>query len=138
MKNLFIIILFALLFTSCEKEDSITPVVIPNVATEFKKQYKANEKCLDKMYQLRSHNQYLSTTIALGIVGLVFFLFFVLYPVPTAFRERNYFYLICLCIALLSFISEDTLETQDGVFFFAFLTNFFLFSSKNRYLKSVD
>ena len=109
-----------------------------DVANEFKKQYRANEECLDKMYQLRSHNQYLSTTIAVGVVGLMFFLFFVLYPVPTAFRERNYFYLICLCIALLSFISEDTLETQDGVFFYAFLTNFFRFSSKNRYLKSVD
>ncbi|MDB4089142.1 O-antigen ligase family protein [Flavobacteriales bacterium] len=109
-----------------------------DVPLEFEKQYEANKKCLEKMYQLRSHNQYLSTTIALGIIGLVFFLFFVLYPVPKAFRERNYFYLICLCIALLSFISEDTLETQDGVFFFAFLTNFFLFSSKNRYLKSVD
>ena len=109
-----------------------------DVPLEFKKQYEANKKCLDKVYQLRSHNQYLSTTIALGLVGLLFFLFFVLYPVKTAFRERNYFYLICLCIALLSFISEDTLETQDGVFFFAFLTNFFLFSSRNRYLKSVD
>ncbi|MEN8956653.1 MAG: O-antigen ligase family protein, partial [Flavobacteriales bacterium] len=109
-----------------------------DVESEFKAQYKKNEKCLDKVYQLRSHNQYLSTTIAVGIVGLIFFLFFVLYPVSTAFAERNYFYLICLCIALLSFISEDTLETQDGVFFFAFLTNFFLFSSSNRYLKSVD
>jgi len=36
MKNLFRLILLSLLFTSCEKEDSITPVVIPNVATEFK------------------------------------------------------------------------------------------------------
>ena len=120
------------------KENPYFGVGTGDVANEFKKQYQANKKCLDKMYQLRSHNQYLSTTIALGIIGLIFFLFFILYPVPTAFRERNYFYLLCLCIALLSFISEDTLETQDGVFFFAFLTNFFLFSSKNRYLKSVD
>lgn len=109
-----------------------------DVPLEFKKQYEANKKCLEEIYQLRSHNQYLSTTIAIGIVGLLGFLFFIFYPVPTAFRERNYFYLICLCIALLSFVSEDTLETQDGVFFFAFLTNFFLFSSRNRYLKSVD
>ena len=109
-----------------------------DVAIQFEKKYKEDKKCMDKKFQLRSHNQYLSTTIALGVIGFLFFLFFVLYPVPIAFRERNYFYLICLCIALLSFISEDTLETQDGVFFFAFLTNFFLFSSRNRYLKSVD
>ncbi len=109
-----------------------------DVADVFETHYKLNGTNLEERYQLRSHNQYLSTAIAVGIVGLGFFLFFLLFPVGFGFKQRNYFYLICLCISLLSFFSEDTLETQDGVFFFTFLTNFFLFSSKNRYLKSVE
>lgn len=109
-----------------------------DVADVFENQYLRNGTNLEAKYQLRSHNQYLSTAIAVGIIGLSFFLFCLLFPVGFGFKQRNYFYLICLCISLLSFFSEDTLETQDGVFFFTFLTNFFLFSSKNRYLKSVE
>ena len=109
-----------------------------DVADSFSEKYTKHKSKLDKEFQLRSHNQYLSTSIAIGILGLLIMLFCMLYPVRFGFEQRNYFYLICLCISLLSFFSEDTLETQDGVFFFAFLTNFFLFSSQNRYLKSVD
>jgi len=109
-----------------------------DVADVFETHYKLSETNLEKKYQLRSHNQYLSVAIAVGIFGLAFFSFCLLFPVGFGFKQRNYFYLICLCISLLSFFSEDTLETQDGVFFFTFLTNFFLFSSKNRYLKSVE
>ncbi|MEN8809983.1 MAG: O-antigen ligase family protein [Flavobacteriales bacterium] len=109
-----------------------------DVADVFETHYKLSETNLEKKYQLRSHNQYLSVAIAVGIFGLTFFSFCLLFPVGFGFKQRNYFYLICLCISLLSFFSEDTLETQDGVFFFTFLTNFFLFSSKNRYLKSVE
>lgn len=109
-----------------------------DVPSAFEAQYNAIPNSLDKKYQLRSHNQYFSVAVSLGLVGLALFLICLLFPVSSAFKERNYFYLICLCISLLSFISEDTLETQDGVFFCAFLTNFFLFSSANRYLTSVD
>jgi hypothetical protein len=120
------------------KANPVFGVGTGDVPTAFAMKYNETSSLLDKKYQLRSHNQYFSITVSLGLLGLLLFLFCILYPVPTAFRERNYFYLICLCISLLSFISEDTLETQDGVFFCAFLTNFFLFSSRNRYLKSVD
>lgn len=109
-----------------------------DVADIFETKYKLRGTNLEVKYQLRSHNQYLSTAIAVGILGLAFFLFCLLFPVGFGFKQRNYFYLICLCISILSFFSEDTLETQDGVFFFTFLTNFFLFSSQNRYLKSVE
>ena len=120
------------------KDNPLFGVGTGDVPTTFETKYKAIPNSLDKKYQLRSHNQYLSTAIALGLIGLVLFFIFILYPAPIAFKERNYFYLICLCISLLSFFSEDTLETQDGVFFCAFLTNFFLFSSRNRYQKSVE
>lgn len=103
----------------------------------FLNQYSMAKNTISKLYQRRSHNQYLSTAIALGIVGLIFFLIFILYPVSSELKNRNYFYLICLFISLISFFSEDTLETQNGVFFVAFLCNFFLFSSMNRYEKSV-
>ncbi|MDG2226927.1 MAG: hypothetical protein P8L20_04265 [Flavobacteriales bacterium] len=37
-----------------------------------------------------------------------------------------------LVISLLSFLGDDTLETQAGVTFFAFFNSFFLFHSSNK------
>lgn len=109
-----------------------------DISDVFEAKYKEKNSALENKFQLRSHNQYFSVAIAIGLIGLAGFIFFLLYPVVFGFKQRNYFYLICLCISLLSFLSEDTLETQDGVFFFAFLTNFFLFASQNRYNKMAD
>jgi len=108
-----------------------------DVPSVFEQKYKEMENSLDKKYQLRSHNQYFSTAIAIGVLGLLFFLFSLFVPIFSAFKNRNYFYLVCMSISLLSFLSEDTLETQEGVFFYAFLSSLFLFASKNRYVKSV-
>lgn len=98
-----------------------------DVGDTFKAYYK-NHTTLKKQFQLRSHNQYLSTFIALGFIGIVIFIFTLITPVQFAIKNNNYLYVVFACIALLSFFSEDTLETQDGVFFFAFFNSFLLFT----------
>lgn len=98
-----------------------------DVNDAFKNYYK-NNKDLNKIYQLRSHNQYLSTFIALGLIGIIIFLFTLISPLQFAIKNNNYLYVVFASIALLSFFSEDTLETQDGVFFFAFFNSFLLFT----------
>ena len=109
-----------------------------DVPAIFEQKYKETPKSLNKKYQLRSHNQYFSTAIAVGLLGLLLFLFSLFVPIKSAFKNRNYFYLVCMSISLLSFLSEDTLETQEGVFFYAFLSSLFLFASKNRYVKIIN
>ncbi len=104
-----------------------------DVQKAFQKHYAEND-IISKKYQLRSHNQYLSTFISLGIVGVFFFLLSLTIPVQYSIKKRNYFHIVFSSIALLSFISEDTLENQTGVFFFAFFNALFLFQTPKAFL----
>jgi uncharacterized membrane protein len=79
---------------------------------------------------LRSHNQFLTFTIAFGIIGLIIILFGLIYPAIKQKKFSDFLYLSFFLIAFLSMLTEDTLETQAGVTFFAFFSCLFLFSVK--------
>lgn len=95
---------------------------------EFDKQYDKMNSPLSEEYRLRSHNQFLAITVALGFLGLSWFVFSLLFPMLKERRVTNYFYITFFIIAVLSMLTEDTLETQAGITFFAFFNSFFLFS----------
>ena len=77
--------------------------------------------------KMRSHNQYFTFLIAFGTIGLLLILFSVFYPVFALGRLRNSLFLVFFCMVIISMFTEDTLEPQDGVTFFAFFYYFFLF-----------
>jgi multisubunit Na+/H+ antiporter MnhB subunit len=79
---------------------------------------------------LRSHNQFLTFTIAFGIIGLIIILFGLIYPAIKQKKFSDFLYLSFFLIAFLSMLTEDTLETQAGVTFFAFFSCLFLFAVK--------
>jgi hypothetical protein len=83
-----------------------------------------------KKSELRSHNQFLTFTIAFGIIGLLIFLFALFYPPVKERKFSNFLYLSFFLIAFISMLTEDTLETQAGVTFFAFFSCLFLFADK--------
>ncbi len=93
----------------------------------FKKEYELMHSQLDTEHRLRAHNQYISIFAAFGIIGLLYFLFALFYPVRSRFHQP--LFMIYFLIALLSMITEDTLETQSGATFIAFFFCFFLFTS---------
>ncbi len=80
--------------------------------------------------ELRSHNQYLTFTIAFGIIGLIIFFISLLYPPFKLHKFSDFLYLSFFLIAFLSMFTEDTLETQAGVTFFAYFSCLFLFAEK--------
>ncbi|MEI6124726.1 MAG: O-antigen ligase family protein [Bacteroidota bacterium] len=82
--------------------------------------------------ELRSHNQYLTITLAFGLVGLLVFLFCIFYPPFKLKKFSNYLYLSFFLIVMISMLTEDTLETQAGVTFFAFFSCLFLFADKKQ------
>ena len=92
-----------------------------DVEMAFKDQYKKEHTVLQKEWQLRSHNQYLATTVALGVTGLLLFLIYLLAPFLSG-KKMSAFFIFFMLIELLSFINEDTLETQAGVTFCIFFT----------------
>jgi len=80
----------------------------------------------------RSHNQFLSIFVGFGVFGLVWFLFAIFYPPIALKRFDDFFYLVFILIALLSMMTEDTIESQMGVTFFAFFYSFFLFARREK------
>lgn len=100
-----------------------------DVQDEFNKAYEATHTKLNKEWRLRCHNQYLAITVAFGITGLLVFLFYLFYPTIHQRHQLHYLYWPFFIIVLLSFITEDTLETQSGVSFFIFFQAFFLWLS---------
>lgn len=98
----------------------------------FKDEYNEMNSQLKQQFRWRSHNQYITMLASLGIFGLAWFLFAMVYP---AWRQKmypDYFYLTFFAILILSMLSEDTLETQAGATFFAFFTTFFLFAREEK------
>lgn len=77
--------------------------------------------------KLRSHNQYLSLLIAFGVVGFLLCLFSFIYPFVKSKLIFDYFCTIFLIVFLMSMLTEDTIESQDGVTFYAFFAALYLF-----------
>lgn len=81
------------------------------------------KKYRDKHYtyafikELNSHNQFLQTLLALGIIGtLPLILFFVIYTI-ISILQKNFALLVFTIITFIAFLFESYLETQAGVFY---------------------
>lgn len=96
-----------------------------DIPDEFSSQLKQNKSELAGT-GLRSHNQFLSITVALGIFGLVWFLAVLLFIITYRKKWLDYRVLVSFSIIFLSMFNEDTIETQAGVTFFTFFLSFFM------------
>jgi hypothetical protein len=102
----------------------------------FQTEYRLNNSKLKPENRLRTHNQFLTYGISLGIVGLFIFIAFLFQFIKPYFNNnQTTFSLLALSfwsIAVLSFLVEDTLETQMGVTFFAFFVGLFWAHQKQK------
>ena len=98
----------------------------------YQRAYDELESPLKPQFRYKAHNQYLSITVALGLVGLIVFLVSLLTPYLACKRNRTYLYTSFLVILLLSMLPEDTIETQAGVMWFAFFNSLFIFALGNK------
>jgi hypothetical protein len=114
------------------KENWLIGVGTGDLPVAFKEQYITMKTLLDPKQRWRSHNQYLSIMVAFGFLGFLWFMIFLFYPGFKSGKLRTYFYFAFFVIALLSMLTEDTIETQAGVTFFAFFNSFFLFAEENN------
>jgi O-antigen ligase len=72
---------------------------------------------------LNAHNQYLQTAIAVGIPGLLIFIFSLLYGCRITYSKRHELYLVFLLLFVFCNITECMLEEEAGVVFFAFFNS---------------
>jgi hypothetical protein len=82
----------------------------------------------DVLFTLRmnAHNQYLQYFIALGLPGLLFFLFCMFYPLVPAFKTRNYLYLLFIYLLVICSLTESIFESNKGIVFFSLFQGLFL------------
>jgi hypothetical protein len=98
----------------------------------FDEQYRKMDTKLAPDQRWRSHNQFLSIFVAFGIFGFILFLFAMFYPPSVLKYWDDFFFLAFMIISLISMLTEDTIESQAGVTFFAFFYCFFLFTRKEK------
>lgn len=101
------------------KEHPIIGVGTGDVQDVFNEKHQADGIVSEK-YWRRAHNQYLTYFITYGVIGGIYFLFFLFYPIVKQNRTNDLMYVSFFSIVLLSMLTEDTLETQVGITFFAF------------------
>lgn len=98
----------------------------------FAETYDRLQSPLKEMWRWRSHNQYLSIFVAFGVFGFVWFMIILIYPFIACKAYQNYFYSIFLALIMISMLTEDTIESQDGVTLFAFFSALLLFGIKEE------
>lgn len=99
----------------------LTGVGTGDLPTAWKVAYEQTGSTLEEKWRLRAHNQFLTFGIAFGIAGIIYLLLVLTYFFRMAWQRGHLLLLFFMVIATVSFLGEDTLETQAGVTFFAFL-----------------
>lgn len=100
-----------------------SPVIGHGTGEEVRKlQEKYWEKGMIYSYyhQYNAHNQYLSILIKHGIIGLVVFIGALIFYFKLAIRNRSFIYLSFLLQMTILFLTENVLDANKGIFFFAF------------------
>lgn len=84
------------------------------------------EKYFERKYynsyvnELNAHNQFLSCWIKTGIIGLLIFLWVLIAGFVRAFRQKDMVYASFMVLITIVCFSENILDGNKGIFFFAF------------------
>lgn len=76
-------------------------------------------------FRLRAHNQYLTFWMAFGVFGMLLLMATLLIPYGVPVTERGFLFTAFCVIVALSYLTEDTLETQAGVTMVGFFSALF-------------
>lgn len=75
--------------------------------------------------ELNPHNQFLQTTVAIGVVGFLLLLLSLVLPMAFSVQQKYYLYTSFLVLFLINNLTESMLETQSGVIFYGFFNALF-------------
>lgn len=102
-----------------------------DIQKSFNELYRQKDSLLrNKDYWRRSHNQYLSSWVQLGIPGFVLLILMLFYPLFQRGTKNNFLFLAFIALSCLSMLTEDSLETQAGATLFTVFYSLFLFNPK--------
>lgn len=96
----------------------------------LKEQYFDTKLYNSYLHELNAHNQYLSFLIKTGLIGLIVFLFTIGSGFIKAWHNKDHIFAgFLILISIVSF-SENILDVNKGIFFYAFFFSFFIYSTK--------
>jgi O-antigen ligase len=82
--------------------------------------------------RLNAHNQYLSFLIKSGLIGLIVYVGTLAFGFKMAWREKDLvFFTFMLLVAIVS-CSENVLDVDKGIFYYAFFFSFFVYRNDAR------
>lgn len=88
-----------------------------------------------KRYELgryNAHNQYLSSMIQFGVLGLALLILLFGYLFRLSFQTKSIQIFLVALIMIISMITESYLELQQGVFYFCTFVTLFVFQKANN------
>jgi hypothetical protein len=91
-----------------------------DVDDAMQEMYNKRQSPLTPERRLRAHNSYLTYYLTFGIFGFLFFLYFQLKFIIQQWKWQQRVGFLFGLIALVTFLFEDTLESQMGITMFAF------------------
>lgn len=99
---------------------------------EFRNQLEEVNFIYAKKLDFGVHNQYLYTWISFGLLGLLVFLASLLIPAYSAYKAKNYLFLLILMVFAISFLTETVLNRYLGIFPYVVLTSLIFFQYKKE------
>jgi O-antigen ligase len=86
---------------------------------------------------LNAHNQYLSFLLKGGLIALAVYLLTLLFAFRLAFRKKDPLFISFLLLITLTGFSENILDVNKGIFFYAFFLSLFACSHLEKHSKSI-
>jgi len=84
------------------------------------------------LHRLNAHNQYLSLLLKSGIPGLLIYLATLLFGFVTALKKRDLLFFVFILLVAIVSLSENLLDVNKGIIFYAFFFSFFVFSAEDN------
>jgi hypothetical protein len=97
-----------------------------DVQHAFDQQYAADHSRLLPENRHRAHNSYLTAWISFGVLGFLLFLWMIVWFLRIQWRAHYFPGFVFILISIVTFLIEDSLETQMGLTFFAYFFALFM------------
>jgi O-antigen ligase len=86
------------------------------------------------LHNLNAHNQYLSFLLKSGIIGLLIYIATLAFGFRIAFQQKDLLFITFMAIITTVSFSENFLDVDKGIFFYAFFFPFFIFPNEQAAL----
>lgn len=110
----------------CWKNYPVIGTGVGDYKKELDATYLSNNFMIAYEAHYNSHNQYLQSLLATGVIGLALLLCVFITAIYRAIRQKNWRGLVFIVVLALSCITESMIERQRGVVFFIFFATFLL------------